>query len=57
MYLTDITVNEADPLDQEIAVDPEMFGKVFKNLLDKKKEATRGLFILLGVFNLCVKKV
>ena len=30
------TVNESDPLDQEIAVDPEMLGKVFENLLEKR---------------------
>ena len=38
------TVNEADPLDQEIAVDPEMLGKVFENLLDKKERGDKGAF-------------
>lgn len=38
------TVNEADPLDKEIAVDPEMLGKVFENLLDKKERGDKGAF-------------
>tara|TARA_Y100001970_G_scaffold33131_1_gene41070 strand:+ start:4253 stop:7849 length:3597 start_codon:yes stop_codon:yes gene_type:complete len=38
------TVNESDPLDQEIAVDPEMLGKVFENLLDKKERGDKGAF-------------
>ncbi len=38
------TVNESDPLDQEIAVDPEMLGKVFENLLEKKERGDKGAF-------------
>jgi hypothetical protein len=38
------TVNESDSLDQEIAVDPEMLGKVFENLLDKKERGDKGAF-------------
>jgi type I restriction-modification system DNA methylase subunit len=37
------TVNEAEPLEKEVAVDPEMLGKVFENLLpeyDKHRSGT-----------------
>jgi len=29
------TVNEAEPLEQEVAIDPEMLGKVFENLIEE----------------------
>ena len=38
------TVNESDPLDQEVVVDPEMLGKVFENLLEKKERGDKGAF-------------
>jgi len=38
------TVNEADPLEQEVAVDPEMLGKVFENLLEIKDRKGKGAF-------------
>lgn len=38
------TVNESDPLDQEVAVDPEMLGKVFENLLGKEERGDEGTF-------------
>ena len=38
------TVNEFEPLDQEVAVDPEMLGKVFENLLGKKERSDKGAF-------------
>jgi len=38
------TVHENDSLDQDIAVDPEMLGKVFENLLDVKDRKNKGAF-------------
>lgn len=38
------TVNESDPLEKEVAVDPEMLGKVFENLLDIKDRKSKGSF-------------
>ena len=38
------TVHENDSLDQDIAVDPEMLGKVFENLLDIKDRKSKGAF-------------
>ena len=38
------TVNEFEPLDQEVAVDPEMLGKVFENLLEVTNRKSKGAF-------------
>jgi len=38
------TVNESDPLEMEVAVDPEMLGKVFENLLEIKDRRSKGTF-------------
>ena len=38
------TVNESDPLEKEVAVDPEMLGKVFENLLDIKDRKSKGSY-------------
>lgn len=38
------TVNEAEPLEKEVAVDPEMLGKVFENLLGVKERKSKGSF-------------
>ncbi len=38
------TVNEDEPLDKEVAVDPEMLGKVFENLLAVKDRKSRGSY-------------
>ncbi|MBD3338613.1 MAG: N-6 DNA methylase [Candidatus Lokiarchaeota archaeon] len=38
------TVNEAEPLEKEVAVDPEMLGKVFERLLDVKERKSKGAF-------------
>ncbi len=38
------TVNESDPLEMEVAVDPEMLGKVFENLLEIKDRKSKGAF-------------
>ena len=47
-----------DPLDQEIAVDPEMLGKVFENLLDKKERGSKkGFFILPGNCSIYVSRI
>jgi adenine-specific DNA-methyltransferase len=38
------TVNENEPLEKEVAVDPEMLGKVFENLLEVKDRKTKGAY-------------
>ncbi|MBW9216938.1 Eco57I restriction-modification methylase domain-containing protein [Anoxybacillus sp. ST70] len=38
------TINEDEPLEKEVAVDPEMLGKIFENLLDVKDRKSKGAF-------------
>lgn len=38
------TVKEDEPLDREVAVDPEMLGKVFENMLDVTERKNKGAF-------------
>lgn len=38
------TVKEDEPLEKEVAVDPEMLGKVFENLLEVNDRSSRGAF-------------
>jgi hypothetical protein len=38
------TVNEAEPLEREVAVDPEMLGKVFENLLPENMRHGTGTY-------------
>ena len=38
------TVNEAEPLEKEVAVDPEMLGKVFENLLPENMRHRSGTY-------------
>ena len=38
------TVKEDEPLDKEVAVDPEMLGKVFENLLEVTDRKSKGAF-------------
>lgn len=38
------TVNEAEPLETEVAVDPEMLGKVFENLLPENERQGKGTY-------------
>ena len=38
------TVDEAEPLETDVAIDPEMLGKVFENLLDVDDRAATGAF-------------
>ena len=38
------TVNEDEPLEKEVAVDPEMLGKVFENLLEGKDRKSKGAY-------------
>lgn len=38
------TINEDEPLEKEVAVDPEMLGKIFENLLDGKDRKAKGAF-------------
>ena len=38
------TVNEAEPLESDVAIDPEMLGKIFENLLGVKERASKGSF-------------
>ena len=38
------TVKEDEPLEKEVAVDPEMLGKVFENLLEIKEQRDKGAY-------------
>lgn len=38
------TVNEAEPLEKDVAVDPEMLGKVFENLLPENERKGKGSY-------------
>lgn len=38
------TIYEDEPLEKEVAVDPEMLGKIFENLLDVKDRKSKGAF-------------
>lgn len=42
--LYNFTVQEDEPLEKEVAVDPEMLGKVFENLLEVKDRKSKGAF-------------
>jgi len=42
--LYNFTVNEAEPLEKEVAIDPEMLGKVFERMLDVKERKSKGAF-------------
>ena len=42
--LYNFTIKEDEPLEKEVAVDPEMLGKVFENLLDVKDRKSQGAF-------------
>ena len=37
-------MNEDEPMEREVAIDPEMLGKVFENLLDVKDRKSKGAF-------------
>ena len=38
------TVKEDEPLEKEVAIDPEMLGKVFENLLEVKNRKSKGTY-------------
>lgn len=38
------TIKEDEPLDKEVAVDPEMLGKVFENMLEIKERKSKGAY-------------
>ncbi len=38
------TVNEAEPLEKDVAVDPEMLGKVFENLIEENRRKGLGAY-------------
>ena len=42
--LYNFTVKEDEPLEKEVAVDPEMLGKVFENLLEIEDRKSKGAF-------------
>ncbi len=42
--LYNFTVREDEPLEKEVAVDPEMLGKVFERLLDVRDRKSKGAF-------------
>lgn len=38
------TISEDEPMEREVAIDPEMLGKIFENLLDVKDRKSKGAF-------------
>ena len=38
------TISEDEPMEREVAVDPEMLGKIFENLLEVKDRKSKGAF-------------
>lgn len=42
--LYNFTVKEDEPLEKEVAIDPEMLGKIFENLLDIKDRKSKGSY-------------
>jgi len=38
------TISEDEPMEREVAIDPEMLGKVFENLLEVKDRKSKGAF-------------
>lgn len=38
------TVNEAEPLEREVAIDPEMLGRVFENLIEENRRKGLGAY-------------
>lgn len=42
--LYNFTIDEEEPLEKEVAVDPEMLGKIFENLLDVDDRKSKGAF-------------
>ncbi|MDP2672991.1 MAG: N-6 DNA methylase [Nanoarchaeota archaeon] len=42
--LYNFTVKEDEPMEKEVAIDPEMLGKVFENLLETKERKSTGSF-------------
>lgn len=54
------TVNENEPLEKEVAVDPEMLGKVFENLLEINDRKDKGAFYTpreIVHYTICAKRV
>ena len=42
--LYNFTIDEEEPLEKEVAVDPEMLGKIFENLLEVNDRKSKGAF-------------
>lgn len=42
--LYNFTIDESDPTDQEVSVDPEMLGKVFENLIEENLRKGKGTY-------------
>ena len=38
------TMSEDEPMEREVAIDPEMLGKIFENLLEVKDRKSKGAF-------------
>lgn len=51
------TVDESDPSEQEIAIDPEMLGRIFESLLDIESRKNKGAFYTPRniVQNMCIE--
>ncbi|WP_019157120.1 Eco57I restriction-modification methylase domain-containing protein [Robertmurraya massiliosenegalensis] len=42
--LYNFTINESEPLETEVAIDPEMLGKIFENLLEISDRKSKGAY-------------
>ena len=52
------TMCEDEPMEREVAIDPEMLGKVFESLLEVKERKLKGAFYTLEkLCIICVKRV
>ena len=55
LEIFNFTIDEASPSDAEVAVDPEMLGKVYESLISSEERGDAGIFIPLGLkLILCV---
>ena len=50
------TVSEAEPLEIDVAIDPEMLGKVFENLIEENRRKGLGILHRGKLFTICARK-
>jgi len=46
LEIFNFTIDESSPYDVEVAVDPEMLGKVYESLINEGERGDSGIFIL-----------